>query len=72
VLYAGEGPGVKKSHVPDPPIARSIVENGRGGTLERTLSLEEPSPLVKAGLEIDDACMSPLQCHCKKQAKLKE
>jgi len=45
---------------------------GRGGTLERTLSFEEASPLVKARLEIDDACMRPLQCHCKKQAKPKE
>jgi hypothetical protein len=33
------------------------LENGKGGTLERTLSLEEPSPLAKAHLEIDDACM---------------
>jgi hypothetical protein len=29
-----------------------MLENGRGGTLERTLNLEEPSPLVKARLEI--------------------
>jgi len=65
----------QKSHVPDPPyptITRSMLKNGRGGTLERTLSLEEPSPLVKAHLEIDDAYMRPLQCHCKKQAKPKE
>jgi len=39
------------------PITRSMLENVRGGTLERTLSLEEPSPLVKARLEIDHACM---------------
>jgi hypothetical protein len=40
----------QKSHVPDPPyttITRSMLKNGRGGTLERTLSLEELSPLVK-------------------------
>jgi len=37
-----------------------MLENGRGGTLERTLSLEEPSPLVKAFLEIDDTSMRPL------------
>jgi hypothetical protein len=49
-----------------------MLKNGRGGRLERTLSLEEHSPLVNAGLEIDDACMCPLQCHCKKQAKPKE
>ncbi len=49
-----------------------MLENGRGGTLERTPTLEEPSPLVKARLEIDDACMRPLQCHCKKQAKPEE
>jgi hypothetical protein len=50
-----------------------MLENGRGGTLKTTLSLEEPSlSLVKARLEIDDACMRPLQCHCKKQAKPKE
>jgi hypothetical protein len=57
---------------PYPPITRSMLENGRRGTLERTPSLEEPSPLVKAHLEIDEACMRPLQCHCKKQAKPKE
>jgi hypothetical protein len=34
-----------------------MLKNGRGGTLERTLSLEEPSPLVKAHLEIDDGHM---------------
>jgi hypothetical protein len=49
-----------------------MLENGRGCTLERTLRLEEPSPLVKARLEIDDTCFGPLQCHCKKQAKPKE
>jgi hypothetical protein len=42
-----------------------MLENGRGGTLERTPTLEEPSPLVKARLERDDSCMRPLQCHPK-------
>ncbi len=57
---------------PYPPITRGMLENGRGGTLERTLRLEEPSPLVKAPNEIDDSCMRPLQCHCTMQAKPKE
>ncbi len=55
-----------------PPITRGMLENGRGHTLERTLRLEEPSPLVKARVEIDDTSLRPLQCHCKKQAKPKE
>jgi hypothetical protein len=48
------------------------LENGRGDTLEKTHTLEEPSSLVKARLEIDESCMRPLQCHRKKQAKPKE
>jgi hypothetical protein len=43
-----------------PPITRGMLENGTGGTLERTLRLEEPSPLVKPRLEIDDTSMRPL------------
>ncbi len=49
-----------------------MLQNGRGGTLEKTPTLEEPSPLVKVHLEIDESCMRPLQCHRKKQAKPKE
>ncbi len=62
----------KKSCTRPPYHTRSMLENGRGGTLERTIRLEEPSPLVKARLEKDDTCMRPSQCHCKKKAKPKK
>jgi hypothetical protein len=41
----------------EPPlVARNISNRERGGPLERTLSLEEPSPTTIACLKIEFAC----------------
>jgi len=53
----GQARGVRKSHIVDPTIIRSTLEKERGGTLEKTRSLEEPSPVIMAcHIKIVAAC----------------
>jgi hypothetical protein len=53
----GQARGVRKSHIVDPNIIRSMLKNQRGGTLEKTPSLEEPSPVIMAcHIKIVAAC----------------
>jgi hypothetical protein len=40
--------GVGKSHAVDLIIIRSMLQKERGGTLKKTLSLQEPSPVLMA------------------------
>jgi len=37
---------------PSPPIARSILNKERRGTLKRMLSLDKPSPIIITHLKI--------------------
>jgi len=53
----GQVRGVRKSHIVDPTILRSVLKNERGRTLEKTPSLEEPSPVIMAcHIKIVAAC----------------
>ncbi len=55
------GGGPQKEHeqvkYSNPLGAKNISNKKRGGTLEKTLSLEEPSPIVIACLEIEATCV---------------
>jgi hypothetical protein len=46
--------GMRRNQVlePSPPIARSILNKQRGGTLKRMFSLDEPSPIIITHLKI--------------------
>jgi hypothetical protein len=53
----GQVRGVRKNHLVDPIIIRSMLEKERGGTLEKTPNLKEPSPVIMAcHIKIVAAC----------------
>jgi hypothetical protein len=47
---------MNKSSTQTPLVARNILDNKRGRTPERTLSLEKPSLRITTHLEIEAAC----------------